>query len=83
MADRDFAWIIRSEDADGRCLAFQLYDGVFAPNPGDLIEVDGEIFPVVEGCYIEKDSPEARLINALADVRFVDVIYRKAWDKNG
>ena len=83
MADRDFAWIIRSEDADGRCLAFQLYDDVLAPNHGDLVEVDGEIFPVVEGCYIEKDSPEARLINELANVRFVNAIYRKEWEKNG
>ena len=83
MDEQKFAWVIRSEDADGRCLAFQLYDGVCAPNPGDLVEVDGEIFPVVDSCYIEKDSPEARLINELADVRFVNAIYRKAWEKNG
>lgn len=83
MAEKDFTWIVRSEDSDERCMAFKLYDGVFSPNPGDLVDVNGEIFPVLECCYLMKDSPEARLINELADVRFVDVIYRKAWEKNG
>ena len=77
----NFVCLVRAEDSEGCDQIFTLPDCTYAPEAGDLVEHDGEFFPVTEVFFIIPDSPEYRTINALCQIYAADAVYQRRWNK--
>lgn len=72
-----------SESSDDRPVILYLPEGC-AASVGDLLERDGEFFPVKEVIFIQLDSAEYRLIRSLCSFRRATAVYSLYWSaENG
>ena len=78
-----FITLYVSENSDDRPVIFFLPEGGTA-SVGDLLERDGEFFPVKEIIFIRLDSAEYRLISSLCTIRGAKAVYSLYWSaENG
>jgi hypothetical protein len=72
-----------SENSDDCPVIFTLPEGVDA-FAGNLLEYEGEFFPVKEVIFIQLDSAEYRLIRSLCSIRRATAVYSLYWSaENG
>ena len=67
-----------SENSDECPCIFTLPDEVAALE-GNLLEHDGELFPVKETITISTDSPEYRLISSICTIRRATAVFCCFW----
>lgn len=67
-----------SEDSEGRTQVFTLPNATFA-DIGDLLEYDGEYFPVKDKHITFPGSFEQRVIASLCTIRVASGVYELRW----
>jgi hypothetical protein len=76
----NFTYLLVTEDSNGAPLVFAFKDGGFI-DLGDLVEHDGELFPVIDKCYLSTDSDEYRIFEKVIGIREPHSIYTITWKK--
>lgn len=73
-----FITLYVSENSDECPVVFTVPEDVVA-NAGNMLEHDGELFPVKDTIFIQLDSAEYRLISSICTIRRATAVYYCHW----
>lgn len=74
-----YTYLYVTEDSDGAPLLFEAKN-TCSVCIGDLVEYDGELFPIVDKTMINTQSDEYRIFNRIAGIRKPDRLFALTWE---
>lgn len=74
-----YTYLYATEDSDGVPLLFEA-EKTSSVNIGDLVEYDGELFPIVDKTMINTQSDEYRIFDRISGIRKPDRLFALTWE---